>query len=364
MDFLKPVLELRNTEANWEEEEEEGEEEAAHAPSVDDDGVSFACTNQEDSSMELQGELIEVHESSAQERDNEDTDVSTPSSRRQRQASASHRKKSSRVAEQVEDQDQTNKLLNIVSGITEQIDAQRCPHTMFAISLVPLLKELLPDHYFNMKIAVQHCIHSFTVPRHVSVPMHEIPSPQIFTPISSASNTAPNPYPSSFAEPSSIYETPRSRIPYPIPSPVASVISPPSRTRDIGRQMDMRPLDSTSYHVPTQNRPVQLYEQIPSVANQFPPVTRPMEQQKPTIQSHYPYHNRSLEVASNMPAPYRQYGSPSVPPDNEISPPVLLRKYPSTQGEALQLTPPSSSTTTLQRHTKPDEHSSPSFLNL
>ncbi|PIO10756.1 hypothetical protein AB205_0207090 [Aquarana catesbeiana] len=39
MDFLKPVLELRNTEASWEEEEEEGEEE--HAPSVDD-GVSFA----------------------------------------------------------------------------------------------------------------------------------------------------------------------------------------------------------------------------------------------------------------------------------------------------------------------------------
>ncbi|PIO23474.1 hypothetical protein AB205_0143640 [Aquarana catesbeiana] len=234
MDFLKPVLELRNTEASW---EEEGEEEEAHAPSVDDDeGVSFACTNQKDSSMELQGELIEVHESSAQERDNEVTDVSTPSSRRQRQASASHRKKSSRAAEQVEDQDQTNKLLNIVLGITEQIDAQRCPHTMFAISLVPLLKEVLPDHYFNMRIAVPHCIHSFTVPRHVSVPMHDIPSPQIFTPISSA----PNPYPSSFAEPSSIYETPRSRIAYPIPSAVASVISPPSRTRDIGRQIDMR----------------------------------------------------------------------------------------------------------------------------
>ncbi|PIO10070.1 hypothetical protein AB205_0030060 [Aquarana catesbeiana] len=82
MDFLKPVLELRNMEASWE-EEEEGEEE--HAPSVyDDEGVSFACTNQEDSSMELQGELIEVHESFAQERDNEDTDVLTPSSRRQR----------------------------------------------------------------------------------------------------------------------------------------------------------------------------------------------------------------------------------------------------------------------------------------
>lgn len=193
---------------------------------------------------------------------------------------------------------------------------------------------------------MQHCIYSFTVPRHVSVPMHEIPSTQIFTPISSASNTAPNPYPSSFAEPSSIYETPRSRIPYPIPSPVASVISPPSRTTDIGRQMDMRPLDSTSYHVPTQNRPAQLYEQIPSVANQFPPVTRPMEQQKPTIPSHYSHHNRSLEVASNMPTPYRQYGPPSVPPDNEISP-VLLRKYPSKQGEALQLTAPSSSTATL-----------------
>ncbi|PIO22907.1 hypothetical protein AB205_0145820 [Aquarana catesbeiana] len=124
MDFLKPVLELRNMEASWEEEEEEGEEEA-HAHSVDyDEGVSFACTNQEDSSMELQGELIEVHESSAQEWDNEDTDVSTPSSRRQRQVSASRRKKSSRAAEQVEDQNQTNKLLNIVSGITEQFDAQ------------------------------------------------------------------------------------------------------------------------------------------------------------------------------------------------------------------------------------------------
>ncbi|PIO24478.1 hypothetical protein AB205_0058280, partial [Aquarana catesbeiana] len=293
MDFLKPVLELRNKEASWEEEEEEEEgEEEEHAPSVDDnEGVSFACTNQEDSSMEVQGELIEVHESSAQEPDNEDTDVSTPSSRRQRQASTFCRKKSSRAAEQVEDQDQTKKLLHIVSGITEQIDTQRCPHTMFVISLVPLLKEVLPDHYFNMRIAVQHCIHSFTVPRHVSVPTHESPSTQIFTPMSSASNTAPNPYPSSFGEHSSMYETPRSRIPYPIPSPVDSVISPPSITMDITRQMDMRPLDSTSYHVLTQNRPPQLYDQISSMPNQFPPVAKPMEQHKPTIPSHYPYRN-------------------------------------------------------------------------
>ncbi|PIO23042.1 hypothetical protein AB205_0033290, partial [Aquarana catesbeiana] len=29
LDFLKPVLELRNTEASWEEEEEEGEEHVA-----------------------------------------------------------------------------------------------------------------------------------------------------------------------------------------------------------------------------------------------------------------------------------------------------------------------------------------------
>ncbi|PIO34460.1 hypothetical protein AB205_0097820, partial [Aquarana catesbeiana] len=59
LDFLKPVLELRNTEASWEEKEEE-----EHAAIVDvDEGVSFACTNIEDSSsMEVEGDPIEVHE--------------------------------------------------------------------------------------------------------------------------------------------------------------------------------------------------------------------------------------------------------------------------------------------------------------
>ncbi|XP_077343900.1 uncharacterized protein LOC143988310 [Lithobates pipiens] len=367
MDFLKPVLELRNTEASWEEEEkEEEEEEEEHAASVDDEeGVSFACTYHEESSMELQGEQSELHESSTQEPDNEDSNISTPSIRRPRQTSTSRRKKS-RAVEQVEEQDQTKKLLHIVSGITEQIDAQRCPHTLFAISLVPLLKEVLPDQYFNMRIAVEHCIHSFTVPRHVSVPTHDRPNTQIIPPISSASDTVLNPYPSSFDKPSSMYETPRSRIPYPIPSPVASVISPPSRTTDISRQIDKRPLDSTSYHVLTQNRPLQQYEQITSLPKQFPPVAKPIEQHKPIIPNHYPYHNQSLEFPSNMPTPYRHYGPPSVLRDAEISPPESCRKYPSTQGEALQQTPPSCSTATLQRHavTKPNEHSSTSYLNL
>ncbi|PIO30897.1 hypothetical protein AB205_0124100, partial [Aquarana catesbeiana] len=184
MDFLKPFLELRITEASWEEEEDE------HAAT---------------------GEAIEVQALSfTQEQDNEDTDISRPSSRGQSQTSTSRRKQSSRAAEQIEGSDQTNKSLHVVSGITEQIHAQRCPHTMFAISLVPLLKEDLPDLYFDMRIAVQHCIHSFSMPRHVSVPRHESTSTQIITPIASASNPAPNPYPSSFADHSSMYETPSS----------------------------------------------------------------------------------------------------------------------------------------------------------
>ncbi|PIO30898.1 hypothetical protein AB205_0124100, partial [Aquarana catesbeiana] len=211
MDFLKPFLELRITEASWEEEEDE------HAATVDsatvdvEEGISFACTNREDSTMEVQGEAIEVQALSfTQEQDNEDTDISRPSSRGQSQTSTSRRKQSSRAAEQIEGSDQTNKSLHVVSGITEQIHAQRCPHTMFAISLVPLLKEDLPDLYFDMRIAVQHCIHSFSMPRHVSVPRHESTSTQIITPIASASNPAPNPYPSSFADHSSMYETPSS----------------------------------------------------------------------------------------------------------------------------------------------------------
>ncbi|PIO38757.1 hypothetical protein AB205_0100440 [Aquarana catesbeiana] len=137
LDFLKPVLDLRDTEASWEEEEEEGEE---HAAIVDiDEGVSFACTNREDSSsMEVEGDAFEVHESSTQEQDNEDTDISTPSNRKQRQTSTSRRKRSSRAAEEVEDPDETNKLLHIVSGITEQIDVQRCSHTMFVCMFVCL----------------------------------------------------------------------------------------------------------------------------------------------------------------------------------------------------------------------------------
>ncbi|PIO26226.1 hypothetical protein AB205_0149770 [Aquarana catesbeiana] len=121
LDFLKPVLELRNTEASW--KEQEGEE---HAAIVDvDAGVSFACTNIEDSSsMEVEGDAVKVQESSTQEQDNEDTDIPTPTNRRQRQTSTSRRKQSSRAAKQVEDPDETNKLLHIVSGITEQIDVQ------------------------------------------------------------------------------------------------------------------------------------------------------------------------------------------------------------------------------------------------
>ncbi|PIO41262.1 hypothetical protein AB205_0152150, partial [Aquarana catesbeiana] len=325
LDFLKPVLELRNTEASWEEEEEEGEE---HAAIVDvDEGVSFACTNIEDSSsMEVEGDAIDVHESSTQEQDNEDTDISTPSSRRQMQTSTSRRKRSSRAAEQVEGQDETNKLLNIVSGITEQIAVQRCPHTMFALSLVPLLKEVLPDHYFNMRIAVQHCIHSFTMPSHVSEPTHKSTSTQIITPISSASNPAPNPYPSSFSDHSSIYEIPRSRIPYPIPPPIASLMTPPTRTPVITRAMELRPRDSIPHHLPQQSRVPQLYNQMPSMPNHYTPVSRPMEQLKQIIPSPYPYRNQSLEVNSIEPHTNAQYGPPSKTPDRVITPPVPLRQ--------------------------------------
>ncbi|XP_073488852.1 uncharacterized protein [Aquarana catesbeiana] len=291
LDFLKPVLELRNTEASWEEEEEEGEE---HAAIVDvDEGVSFACQNiEESSSIEVEGDAIDAHESSTQEQDNESTDISTPSNRRKKLTSTSRRKRSSRAAEQVKEQDETNQLLNIVSGITEQMDVQRCPHTMFALSLVPLLKEVLPEKYFNMRIAVQHCIHSFTIPSHVSEPTQESTSTQIITPFSAAQNPAPNPYPSSFSDHPSIYETPRSKIPYPIPPPIASLIIPPTSTPGITRAMELRPRESIPHHLLQQSRVPQLYNQMPSMPNRYTPVSRPMEQPKQINPSPYPYRNQ------------------------------------------------------------------------
>lgn len=201
---------------------------------------------------------------SAQEAEYEETEVSTPSTIRERQGSRSRRKRSSRAIPPVEE-DHTKNLLQIVSGIGQQIDAQRCPHTLFAQSLVPLLKEVKPERYFDMRMAVQHCIHSFA--------SKESPLTPNYRPMHSAPSFAPNPYPSSFHESPSIYEPTRSQIPYPIPSPIPSVISPPNRTSNV------RPFAVTSSYFPPSSKPPQLYtgplRQYPSTQHKTMELTPP-----------------------------------------------------------------------------------------
>ncbi|XP_073467300.1 uncharacterized protein [Aquarana catesbeiana] len=198
LEFLKPVLELRSTQASWEQEEDDEEEE--------EEGEAMACSNA-DLSLE-QHALAESLSppSSPHLPEPRGAEPSTSTSRSHRSTALSRR--SSTRPRRVENMDRAHRLLNIVSRISEQMDAQRCPDTLFALSLVPLFKEVIPDRYFEMRTAVQKCIHSFSFPRQLSIQTKEASyAPPTVIPLHSAPITTTQPHPSSYSFPTSVFGT-------------------------------------------------------------------------------------------------------------------------------------------------------------
>lgn len=152
-----------------------------------------------------------------------------------------------------EEDDSTGQLLSIVSGISQQMEAQRCPHTLFIMSLLPLVQQVPEDRYFAMRMAVQQCIYSFTVPRHLSSLSNHPPPPQ----------KVPNPYPLSFENLTSNYDINTLDIPRPILSPIPTVISPPVRPLNI-----TPPMPPTNSEISINIRPPNLPIVQPSISRE------------------------------------------------------------------------------------------------
>lgn len=77
-------------------------------------------------------------------------EASTAPIQSQSQQRSNRRSQTNRRAPLQEEDDSTGQLLSIVSGISQQMEAQRCPHTLFIMSLLPLVQQVPEDRYFAM----------------------------------------------------------------------------------------------------------------------------------------------------------------------------------------------------------------------
>lgn len=129
----------------------------------------MSCNPLHQSPMEQPGleESLVAEASQAPTQSHSEEDANSPVVQR-----SNWRTPNNRRAQSGED-DGTGQLLSIVSGIFQQMVAQRCPHTLFVMSLLPLVKEVPVEKYFAMRMVVQQCIHSFCVPRQLSSNMAE-----------------------------------------------------------------------------------------------------------------------------------------------------------------------------------------------
>ncbi|XP_077345472.1 uncharacterized protein LOC143989270 [Lithobates pipiens] len=201
LEFLKPVLELRSTQASWEQEEDEDDDDD---DDEEEEGEAMVCSNAELSLEQHALAKSLTPPSSPHLPEPKGAEPSTSTSGSHRSTALSRR--SATRPRRAENMDRAHSLLNIVSGISEQMNAQRCPDTLFALSLVPLFKEVIPDRYFEMRMAVQNCIHSFSFPRQLSIQTKEASYvPPTIIPIHSAPKTQPRT--SSYSFPTRVFET-------------------------------------------------------------------------------------------------------------------------------------------------------------
>lgn len=247
-------------------------------------------------------------------------EASTAPIQSQSQPRSNRRSQTNRRAPLQEEDDGTGQLISIVSGISQQIEAQRCPHTLFIMSLLPLVQQVPEDRYFAMRMAVQQCIYSFTVPRHPSSLSNHPPPPQ----------NVPNPYPSSFENVRSIYDINTSDIPHPIPSPIPTVISPPVRPLNLTPPMPptnseiSRNIRPQNLHIvpPSRSRAAKsgnYYTTLPPVSSNNPPAASTIPQMasgEPHIDSQYGTQSRQLTYSNYLSAPLPKYSEVPGPSSN------------------------------------------------
>ncbi|XP_040210565.1 uncharacterized protein LOC120941310 [Rana temporaria] len=226
--FLKPLIEMRETEASWDEQDvledqPESQSEAQSVPAVCID------PNEEIPEMPLGSDLWVT---------NPETDSGLPEPMPGPSSAPTTIARPAKVARKrtpVSQMDISERLLEMLQQMAGKVDAFLCPATILALNFVPLIKKVLPERYLEMRTTVEHVLQSFTVPSeqhtlerpyvtkettHIHLPM----SGQYPDPGNQPYPYVPPSYTSSFQEPTSIYEVQQRRTAYPIPSPIPSIM--------------------------------------------------------------------------------------------------------------------------------------------
>ncbi|XP_073467133.1 uncharacterized protein [Aquarana catesbeiana] len=185
LDFLQPIVEMRETEASWEEQD------------VMDDQLEAQPEDQAQISLEEGPEdLSQIQSSSNLWETNPDEQsaeaIPGPSSA---PAHIALPAKVPRRRPPLSQPDISERLLEMLKNMSEKVDAFLCPDTILALSFVPLIKKVKPERYFEMRSTIEQVLHSFSEPREEAsfqVPYVPPPRPPLnYPPIHPLPRTTP-----------------------------------------------------------------------------------------------------------------------------------------------------------------------------
>ncbi|PIO13855.1 hypothetical protein AB205_0181290 [Aquarana catesbeiana] len=229
LDFLQPIVEMRETEASWEEQDVMDVQLEAQPEAQDQ-----ICVEEGPEDLSQIQTSSNLWETNTDEQSAVAEAIPGPSSA---PANIVLPAKVPRRRPPLSQPDIGEHLLEMLKNMSEKVDAFLCPDTILALSFVPLIKKVKPERYFEMRRIIEQVLHSFSEPREeASFQVPYVPPPRpplnypryVHYPEQHHQPYPYNPpsYPSSFEKATSRYEVTHSNIPYSIPSPIPSIRPP------------------------------------------------------------------------------------------------------------------------------------------
>ncbi|PIO29490.1 hypothetical protein AB205_0003030 [Aquarana catesbeiana] len=156
LECLQPIVEMRETQASWEEQDvlddQPKAQPEAQAQIVFQEGTEDLAQIQRASNLwETNPEEESVVTEAIPGPSSAPADIVWPAKVPPRRAPVS--------------QPDISELLEMLKTISEKVDAFLCLNTIPALSFVPLVKNVKPEHYFEMRSTVEQVLHSFSQPR-------------------------------------------------------------------------------------------------------------------------------------------------------------------------------------------------------
>ncbi|PIO37102.1 hypothetical protein AB205_0213760 [Aquarana catesbeiana] len=170
LDFLQPIVEMRETEASWEEQDVmddqlEGQPEAQAQISFEEGTKDFT---QIQSSLNLWERNPDEQSAVAEA-------IPGPSS------APTHIVLPAKVPQRrppLLQPDVSERLLEMLKNMSEKVDAFLCPDTILAFSFVPLIKKVKPERYFEMRSTIEQLLHSSQPREEASFKAPYVPPPR------------------------------------------------------------------------------------------------------------------------------------------------------------------------------------------